>query len=98
MSNETPFSVFGSSDIGSGNVKLSDNLLFNNASDFSHFVEVTALRQDKTCSEVILEYCDSKDIEPDQISKLVSVSLKGKIQAEMIEAGLLEQHSTIEGF
>lgn len=93
---DSPFTFVTANDIAEGILSRSANLLFNNASDFSHFIEQKAVEEDKTCTAVILEYCDDKDIEPDDVSKLISVSLRGKIQLEMIEAGLLPEHTRLE--
>lgn len=73
-----------------------DNLLFNSASDFSHFIEQTAYKTGKTCTQAILDYCDSKDMEPSDVAKLIGPSLRGKIQLEMIEKGLLPEHNTLD--
>lgn len=94
--NDTPFSYVTSTDLAEGTLSRSSNLLFNTASDFSHFIEQTAIEEGKTCTAVILDYCDDKDIEPGDISKLVSPSLKGKIHMEMIDAGLLADHARLE--
>ena len=98
MSEFKPFSVFTTADLEESGLKLKDNLLFNNASDFSYFVEVTASESNKTCTEVILEYCDEKDMDPGDIAKLISSSLKGKLQKEMIDSGLIMEQPSFEGF
>jgi hypothetical protein len=84
--------------LASSLIKFSDNVLFRTATDFSQFIETEAVRQDKSCTEMILEYCDEKDIEPDAVSKLINESLKGKIENEMIESGLLDKRNTLEGY
>lgn len=81
-----------------GEVKMTDNILFKTASDFSQFVETEAIKQDMSCTDVILTYCDSKDIDPDAIAKLVNNSLKGKLENEMIQSGLLSAHNTLDNF
>jgi predicted class III extradiol MEMO1 family dioxygenase len=93
-----PFSIASQSDIAEQLHALNDNVLFNNSSDFSHFIESAAKREDRSCTDVILEYCDSRDIEPDDISRLISPSLKGKIEREMIESGLMSERNTLENF
>lgn len=98
MSEFKPFSVFTHADLEENGLKLKDNLLFNNASEFSYFVEVTASDSDRTCTEVILEYCDEKDMDPGDIAKLISPSLKGKLQQEMIDSGLMMEVPTLVGF
>ena len=98
MSSFKPFSVFSQADLEETGLKLKDNILFNNASDFSYFVEVTASETGNTCTNVILEYCDEKDMDPIDVAKLISPSLKGKIQQEMIDNGLMMEQPTLEDF
>lgn len=93
---ENNFSYVTQDDIVNAGLSIKSNLLFTNASDFSQFIERTALDSGRTCTSVILEYCDEKDIEPSEISKMIGMSLKGKIEKEMIEDGLLPEHTTLE--
>jgi len=96
--NETPFVIMTAEVMALANIKFSDNFLFKSATDFSLFIESEAVKQDKTCTDIILKYCDEKDIEPDAIAKHINNSLKGKIEQEMIETGLMDSRSTLEGF
>jgi hypothetical protein len=93
----SPFTIVSNKD-GLNTRAITDNMLFATAVDFSHFIESHALETDKTCTDVILEYCDARDIDPEEISKLVNMSLKGKLMAEMIESGLLSESGTLEDF
>lgn len=93
-----PFTIITSETLASSIIKMTDNVLFRSATDFSQFIETEAARQDRPCTEIILEYCDEKDIEPDAVGKLINESLKGKIENEMIESGLLEKRNTLEDF
>jgi hypothetical protein len=86
------------SEQGPTDSKLTDNILFKSSSDFSYFIESTAVKSKITCTDCILEYCDSRDIEPDSIAKFVTESLKGKLLQEMIDSGLLPEKNTLEGF
>jgi hypothetical protein len=90
------FSYVTQDELNSGELSLSANLLFTNASDFSQFIERTALADGRPCTAVILEYCDDKDIEPSDVAKLIGPSLKGKIEQEMIETGMLPDHTRLE--
>ena len=85
-------------DLGAESISYSieQTVLFKSPTEFSHFIEQKALDEKKTCTEVLLEYCDYRDIEPDEISKLVSPSLKGKLYMEMVEKGYLQEHNTLE--
>ena len=75
---------------------LDDNLIFRTPNEFSLYIEMTAVKQQRTCTDVIIEYCDIRDLDPDDISKLISVSLREKIKIEMQELGLMRKTSTIE--
>lgn len=70
--------------------------LFDNQSDFSQFIELTAVKQGRTCTSVIIEYCDLRDIEADDIAKLVSRSLKEKLIVEMQAEGLIKKSASLE--
>lgn len=75
---------------------LDDNLIFRTPNEFSLYIEMTAVKQQRTCTDVIIEYCDIRDLDPDDISKLISVSLREKIKIEMQELGLMRKTSTID--
>jgi hypothetical protein len=79
-------------------LQASPNLLFKTATDFSHYIEMLAMTEERPVVEVILEYCDDHDIDPDAIAKLIGPSLKGKIEVEMIASGLLEERTTLDRF
>lgn len=93
-----PFIVITPEVMANTDIKMIDNVLFKSPTEFSLFIESEAAKQKKTCTEIILEYCDEKDIDVDNISKLINESLKGKIEHEMIESGLLAKHTTLDGF
>jgi hypothetical protein len=98
MQNPDAFTFVTAEALASATIKMTDNVLFRSATDFSQFIETEAIKQDRPCTDIILEYCDEKDIEPDAVGKLINESLKGKIELEMIESGLLEKRNTLEGF
>ena len=51
------------------------------AKTFSLEVEKLALEKKITHMEAVLEYCKNQGIEPDSVGRLVSKSLKDKIEA-----------------
>lgn len=57
--------------------------------DFSQFIESSAMKRGETLLDTILEYCDTNDIDEDVVAKLLSPSLKEKIQQEAIENKLM---------
>jgi hypothetical protein len=95
MSDKNKFTVVTTEDLMGYNF-TSSNFLFKSASDFSQYIEMTAAKESRTCTQVIIEYCEDRDIWPADVAKLIIPSLKGKIQMEMIEAGLMDGHATLE--
>lgn len=64
---------------------------FTNSSDFSLFIEREAIRRKIGFLESLLEYCESKGIEPAGVANLISSSLKEKIRAEAEDMNLLKK-------
>ena len=63
---------------------------FNTPTEFSQHIERRAVHTKSTCMDILLEYCTSNDIEIESVNKLLSVSLKDKLQAEAQELNLLK--------
>lgn len=89
------FSIFDADEFHSSGV-ISENTIFRTATDFSQFVELTAAKSGVSLTQVILDYCDNRDVDYEDISKLLSTNLKEKLAFEMQEAGLLPRQSTLE--
>jgi hypothetical protein len=80
-------------------VKLAQNppsLIFNNAIEFSEFVETLALRDNTSVTSVLVDYCEVYDLEYDSLAKMLTQSLKDKVAAEMQDAGLLPKENRLE--
>lgn len=75
---------------------MAENLIFRTANEFSLYVEMSAVKTERTCTDVILSYCEMRDLDPNDISRLVSTSLREKIKIEMQEMGLMPRTSTLE--
>lgn len=75
---------------------MTENLIFRTANEFSLYVEMSAVKTKRTCTDVILSYCEMRDLDPNDISRLVSTSLREKIKIEMQEMGLIPRTSTLE--
>lgn len=73
-----------------------DNTIFKTATDFSQFVETTAAKQGSTLTQVILDYCENKEVDYLDVAKLLSPTLKDKLAFEMQQAGLLPKHTVLE--
>jgi len=66
---------------------------FNTASEFSQHIERKAIHTKSSCIDVLIEYCTKNDVEIESANKLISTSLKEKIQAEAQELNLLKVKS-----
>jgi len=79
---------------GSIEATVTDKVLFRTANEFSMFIVNTKNGTDKSITQCILEYCESRDAEPEDIAKLISKPLKELLALEMQEAGLLPRSSS----
>jgi len=69
--------------------QIESPFIFKNASDFSYYIQMTAVNSEKTCTQVVLEYCDQYDLDPSDIAKFINRSLKEQVALEMQEDGLM---------
>lgn len=63
---------------------------FNTPSEFSQHIERRAVHTRSTCMDILLDYCVTNDIEIESVNKLLSTSLKDKLQAEAQDLNLLK--------
>lgn len=66
---------------------------FQTASEFSQHIERRAVHTKTSCMDILLEYCAANDVEIESVNKLLSSSLKEKIEAEAQELNLLKVKS-----
>jgi Phage late-transcription coactivator len=71
-----------------------DKILFKNSTEFSVFITDLAQSNGDTITQTIIDYCEDRDLDPEDISKLVSKSLKERIMVEMQESGLMRKDSS----
>lgn len=64
---------------------------FNTSIEFSQFIERKAYNSKNSYFDILLDYCLSNDIEMESISKLLSPSLKDKLEAEASDLNLLKE-------
>lgn len=74
--------------------ELSDRVLFRTASEFSMFITDAAKKNGYSLTQTILNYCEDRDLDPEEIVKLISKPLRELIAIEMQESGLLTKDST----
>jgi hypothetical protein len=63
---------------------------FNTPTEFSQHIERRAVHTKSTCMDILLDYCVTNDIEIESVNKLLSTSLKDKLQAEAQDLNLLK--------
>jgi hypothetical protein len=78
------------------NITKDDRVLFRTATEFSMFITKLAHENDDTLTTTILNYCEDRDLDPEDIAKLVSKPLKELLALEMQESGLLTKQSSAE--
>jgi hypothetical protein len=63
---------------------------FNTPAEFSQHIERRAVHTKSSCMDILIEFCTSNDIEIESVNKLLSTSLKDKIEAEAQDLNLLK--------
>lgn len=70
--------------------------MFNTANEFSQYIETLSDEKGISYIDAILEYCKENYLEPEDISKLVSKSLKDKLEVDFQEANYLPKTATLD--
>jgi|TARA_E500000081_G_scaffold150658_1_gene179545 hypothetical protein len=63
---------------------------FKTPSEFSQHIERRAVHTKSPYMDILLEYCSKNDIEIESVNKLLSSSLKDKLEAEAQDLNLLK--------
>lgn len=69
--------------------------IFDNANTFSKYIEELAEKKKQGCFETLVEYCTENSVEAEDIPKLISASLKSKIEIEAINDNLLPRLTSV---
>ena len=64
---------------------------FKTSADFSQYIEKQAVKSNTGCIEVLVDYCMRQAIEMESVKKLLTSSLKEKIQYEAESLNLLKE-------
>ena len=67
---------------------------FESANKFSMHIEDLARQKKQTCFETLVQYCTDNHIEPEDIKKMISSSLKEKIEVEVRKENMLPRQTT----
>jgi len=78
------------------NIFLKGQLMFKTANEFSLHIEQRAADTNIPCMDAVLAYCEENQLEPEDVSKLISQSLKDKIEMEFRELNYLPKQGTLD--
>ena len=67
-----------------------------NTKTFSLEIEKMAQEKSITHMDAVLEYCKRKEIEPESVTRLISKSLKDKIEANARDLNYLPNHCLLD--
>lgn len=70
--------------------------MFKTVNEFSMYIEQLALEKRISHLDAVLEYCKENFLEPDDISRLVSKSLKDKLEMDFREANYLPKQAQLD--
>tara|TARA_S200002703_G_C3628648_1_gene193059 strand:+ start:276 stop:566 length:291 start_codon:yes stop_codon:yes gene_type:complete len=63
---------------------------FNTPTQFSQFIEEQAIYSDSSCMDILIDYCMKNEIEIESVGKLLSATLKCKLETEAKDLHLLK--------
>ena len=75
---------------------LEESGMFRTANEFSLHIEKQAADTGTSCMDIILKYCEDNYMEPEDIAKLISQSLKDKIEMEFRELNYLPKQASLD--
>jgi hypothetical protein len=70
-------------------------MTLNTSKTFSMEIERLAIDKNITHMDAVLDYCRRQDIEPDTVSRLISKSLKEKIEANARDLNFLPRQAQL---
>ena len=75
-------------------IPLTDEFLitkqFKTAAEFSIFIEKLARDSRTPCMDILIDYCEKRNIEVGSVASLISTSLKEKIRVEAQQLNMLK--------
>jgi KaiC/GvpD/RAD55 family RecA-like ATPase len=70
--------------------------MFKSANEFSLHIETIVKEKRLSYMDAVLEYCKENYIEPDEVTKLISKSLKDKIEMDFRELNYLPKQAQLD--
>lgn len=71
-------------------------MIFETPTEFSHFIESVACKDNIDLIDALLKYCDDNMIEPSDISNMINKSLRDKLEVEFQKINYLPQTATLD--
>ena len=62
--------------------------MFEDATAFSQYIERRSVREKTPCTQLVLDFCERKSLDVDDVTHLFTRQLKEKMKNEMIDQGL----------
>lgn len=73
------------------------NMIFEDATAFSMYIERRSIDENTPCMLLILDFCERRSLDVDDVTDLITKPLKEKIRKEMIDAGYMRKtESTLD--
>ena len=69
--------------------------MFRSPSEFSLYIEERVHKEKIGYMDAVIDYCYQNDIEPDTVGRLITKSLKEKIEANARELNYLERQAKL---
>ena len=73
-------------------------MIFENAAQFSLYIEEYASNNRLSHLDAVLKYCSDNFLEPDEIKGLINFTLKSKIAVDLQEQGLMVKSASLDEF
>jgi hypothetical protein len=70
--------------------------MFENAKQFSLYIEKVVQEKRMTHMDAVLEYCKENYLDPQDISKLINKSLRDKIKVNATELNYFPKQATLD--
>ena len=73
--------------------------IFEDSTTFSQYIETRAIDEGATCMSLILDFCEKKSLDIEDITDLLSKPLKEKLKEEMYVSGMMPRtESNLDSF
>lgn len=71
-------------------------MMFKTVNEFSIYIEQRAREKRMSHLDAVLEYCKENYLEPDDVTSMISKSLKDKLEVDFREANMLPKTAQLD--